>query len=401
MRGEHSRNNHTEAGPVVMKAVRRLRRQILSGRLIAGMLLPSVRELAGSAGIGLVTAYKALQHAEAEGWAQRAGGGRRLRVAATAPRLARSAFEHEPPSVVYWVIPAERRLQAEARLAGLSEGLQQGLPFASSRYLFLDSADGAGHFEDVLREQARSSEVGCMLLSLPTRLKRLFKNAGVPCVILGDVDPELNLPNVFVDQRKIGLLAGGLLCPAGRVVTLCGEQLVGGEAHLITGVSDAARLLDGPIPKADRFYCMLPGDPVELLEKIDQLLASPDRPAGILATRPAFAVATLRSAARAGLRIPRDLQLLGVPHHPLFEFCYPQISSIGAVSDAEMGRRAAELLADAFLSGAERMPTVEIEPTVIERESTLPRQKGTGSERFRPGTRGKACPPLPRSARRR
>lgn len=357
-----------------MKAVRQLRRQILSGRLAPGTLLPSVRQLAGGAGIGMVTAYKALQRAEREGWVKREREGRRLRVTSAAPGVARTFFEQEPPAVIYWVIPAERRLQAEFRLPGLSEGLQEAMPFSSSRYLFLDGSEGGGHLEHLRQEQARGAEIGYVLLSLPARLKRLFQRMGVPCVVLGDVEPELNLPSVHVDQRRAALIAGGLLCRSGRVVTLCGEQLVGGEPSLVTGVGDAARLLGQPIPTASEFYRLLPNDPAQIVERIDELLASPDRPRGILATRAEFAMATLRAAAQRGLRIPRDLQLVGLSQHPLFEFCFPRVTSIGVSSDQEMGRRCAELLADAFLSRTREAPTIEIEPVVIERESTLPRR---------------------------
>jgi len=274
---------------------------------------------------------------------------------------------------VYWVLSVERRLQAEFRLPGLSEGMQEGLPFSSSRYLFLDADENSGHLEQVLAEQTHNAEIGYVLLSLPNRLQRVFQRLDVPCVVLGNAEPELNLPSVYVDQRKAGLIAGGLLCRTGRVVTLCGEQLVGGEANLIAGVSDAARLLGRPIPTQDEFYWKLPNDPDGILSRIDELLAMKDRPGGILATRAEFAVATLSVAARRGLRIPRDLQLVGQSHHPMFEYCHPRITSLGIASDQEMGRRCAELLTDAFLCRADGAATVEIEPTVMERESSLPR----------------------------
>ena len=67
-----------------MKAVRQLRRKVLSGQLATGSMLPSVRELATSTGIGLVTAHKALQAAQDERWASAERGEKRLRVAAEA-----------------------------------------------------------------------------------------------------------------------------------------------------------------------------------------------------------------------------------------------------------------------------------------------------------------------------
>ncbi|MBN1491608.1 MAG: LacI family DNA-binding transcriptional regulator, partial [Phycisphaerae bacterium] len=327
------------------------------------------------AGIGLVTAHKALQRAETEGWAQREDGARRLRVTPHAPRLARSCFAPEPPTLTYWVLLSERRLQAEFRLPGLSEGLHEALAFSSSRYLFLDAAAKTHDIEAIVAEQVRGADAAYLLLSLPARWKRVFERLGVPCVVIGDVEPSIHLPNVYVDQRRAGLVAGGLLCRSGRVVTLCGEQLVGGESKLLAGVCDATRLLEQPEPDADAFYTLLPSDAAALTERIDRLLAAPDRPHGILATRTEFAMATLAVAARRGLRIPRDLQLVGLGHHPLFEFCYPRVSSIGVPSDQELGRRCAELLSRVLLTGTKEASTIEIDLSVIERESTLPRKR--------------------------
>lgn len=362
-----------DVGPIAMRTVRQLRRQILVGRLTEGMLLPSVRKLAHRTGIGLVTAHKALRRVETEGWAERDDEGRRLRVVKEAPRVAREFFEKEPPSVIYWVIPNERRLTFTFRLPELSEGLQAGLPFCSSRYCFMDPRQKELGLEHLLQERTRYSEVGYILVSTAASTKRMFAERELPCVLIGDREPGIDLPNVHMDYRKIGLLAGRILCRFERIAAICGEELVGGEPQLIDGVSDAARVLGRPLPKPDGFYWCVPCDGVGHpdMKALDALLARAGAPISILATRTEFAMAVLRAASLRGMRVPQDLQLIAIPHHPLLQYCTPQISSIGMPTYQEVGHRCADLLAEVFLRGPGIIETIDIEPTLIERESTL------------------------------
>jgi DNA-binding transcriptional regulator YhcF (GntR family) len=368
-----------EVGPVAMKVVRQLRRQVLMGHLKVGEELPSVRELARTSGAGLVSAHRALQRIESEGWADR-DGGRRLRVSPDAIRRAEAQLRREPPTRIFWLTSDRVRASAEMSASTISEGIFQVFPGCSPHHLYFDLGAGFGPLDQLIGQNTElSCEVGYVLAGMTAAFKRLFATYGLPCVVPGYVEPDINLPCVYEDMAAVGRMAGELLCRTGRVVALCHQELVGGQVFLIEGIQHAARALGRPGPSAADFYYHLPAGIADYIRAIDLLLTRKARPQGILAVHPEFAMATLQVAARRGIRIPQELQVVGLHHHPMYPFAYPAITSIGPWSLVELGRRCAELLAES-LGGPSAVATREvIKSTLIERESTLPRGNAAGN----------------------
>ncbi len=362
-----------------MKVVRQLRRQVLMGHLKIGEELPSVRELARTTGAGLISAHRALQRIESEGWADR-NHGRRLRIGQDAVRLAQVQLRQEPPTRIFWLSAGQVRASAEMAASTISEGIFQVLPNCSPHYLYLDLAAGFAPVEQLLRQNAElSCEVGYVLAGMPASFKRLFATYNVPCVVPGYVEPGINLPCIYEDMVAVGRMAGELLCRGcGRVVALCHQELVGAQVFLVEGVREAAQALGAPRPSAAAFYYHLPPEIADYVRAIDLLLTGPERPGGILAVHPEFAMATLQIAARRGIRIPQELQVVGLHHHPMYPFAYPAITSIGPWSLVELGRRCAELLAESLGARPQVAKREVIRSTLIERETTLPRCGGAG-----------------------
>lgn len=361
-----------EFAPVTQRVVRNVRRQVVAGKLKAGMQLPAVRTLAESSRVGVMTAHKVLQRIEAEGWAERRG--RRLYVAEDAVRIAEERLREDHPVVIHCLDSTLVRMGAEFELRELNQGFSQVFPHSSFRHVYLDVKAGSRAVEQLLRESKESPyEMGFLLRNMPAAFKRLFAMSQLPCVVEGYVKPEISLPCVYEDMAAVGRTVAELLSRTGRVVAFCSEELVGGELFLVDGLRQFLQGHEDCRPSAEEFYFRLPQAMDDHLRLIDHLLGSDRCPGGIFIVHPEYALPTVRLAAEHGLRIPEDLQIIGLCHHPFYEYANPSVTSIGVASLMDLGRRCAGLLAHAMAGGNGEVPREVVETTLIERGSTLPR----------------------------
>jgi DNA-binding LacI/PurR family transcriptional regulator len=365
-----------DVGPVALKVVRQLRRQVLSGLLNRGTPLPSVRELAETSGVAVATASRALQQAEREGWARRHSG-RRLEITEDALERAKQLLRRELPPLVFALHSREVRMEIEVEVTGFTDGFSEVFPDSWVRHLYVDFRTSLDDVKQLLQKgREMACEVGYVLVRMPTAVKRLFDEASIPCVVRGYVEPDINLPCVYQDMVDVGRIAGRILCRTGPVVCLCCHELIGSEAFLVDGVKLAAQELGAPAPVGDTFYHHLPSEMAEYFWAISRLLSGPNRPRSILAIRPEYAMAAVQVASQMGIRVPQDLQIIGLRHSPLYRFASPEIASIGPSSPVEQGRRCAELLAGFMGKRPPVSPRVVIESTLIERGSILPIRSG-------------------------
>ncbi|HOW70621.1 MAG TPA: substrate-binding domain-containing protein [Phycisphaerae bacterium] len=357
-----------EVGALAARLVRQVRRQVLSGRLAGGTELPSVRKLASLSGIGKDTASQVLRCIEKEGWAKRESG-YSLRITDDAVAVARKHSELEPPTVIVMLAGKSIRGFDPGMVDLLIEGISQVFHSASFRSIYFDLSRWMGVVRQCLEEGKQlSCEVGYVLRSLPSEVYQFFASSRVPCVVLGHCDPSLSLPSAVMDMVEVGRLVGNALCPAGRLVALCQDNLVGSEIQIIEGVREVAASLGCRVPAPADFHYHLPTDFSGAVAGIDRLLAGRDRPAGLLALRPDFALAALKVAARRGIRIPDELQLIGLNHHPVFRYVHPAITSVGD-SWVEVGRQCAMFLGDALA----HLPTTAsryVAATTMERQES-------------------------------
>lgn len=326
-------------------------------------------------GAGFVTSHRALQRVEMEGWADRDNRRCRLRVAQDAERVIRAQIGRDSPARIFCLAPTQVRATAEMMESALSSGMFEVFPGCSPHYLYIDVSAGLGSLEHLLRENAQlPCEVGYLIRGLPPAFLRLLVACGAPAVVLGYVSPDINLPCIFEDMHVVGRMAGELLLRTPPVVALCHRELIGAEVFLVNGMAEAADGMGIPEPSRADFYYHLSAEPAEYSRAIELLLTGRDRPRSILALQPEFAMAVLQVAARHRIAIPDELQVVGLRHNPMYAFAYPTITSIGPWSTVELGRRSAELLAEAMVGPSEAKAREVIRSTLIERESTLPRE---------------------------
>jgi DNA-binding LacI/PurR family transcriptional regulator len=199
-------------------------------------------------------------------------------------------------------------------------------------------------------------------------LVRLFRAHGRPVLSLNRRIPGLDRYLVLDDERASEV--------ATRALLALGHERIGhvaGPRHSDT----AERRLEGflramgsdghyvhPIAHAD--YTPRGG-----YLAMQQLLALPDRPTGVVVANVASAIGALSAAQAAGVRIPDDLSVISVHDNNLAEYASPPLTVV-RMPLYELGRRGIELIT-AHPADAEIREVVREPLDLVERGSTRQR----------------------------
>ncbi|MBJ6581468.1 DNA-binding transcriptional regulator CytR [Enterobacter roggenkampii] len=147
-----------------------------------------------------------------------------------------------------------------------------------------------------------------------------------PMVMANEFAPELELPTV---HKRIGCIAGPEEMP------LCHYRLQGYvQALRRTGVTVDPHY----IARGD--FTFAAGG-----QALEKLLDLPEPPTAVFCHSDVMALGALSYAKRRGLRIPKDLSIIGFDNISLSEFCDPPLSTV-AQPRYQIGREAMLLLLD-------------------------------------------------------
>lgn len=197
--------------------------------------------------------------------------------------------------------------------------------------------------------------------------------ASVPVVAVDPHTGRTDIPIVDADNLNGGYLVG-------RHLAELGHQRIG----LITGRADLmsaqlrekgfrAALAEAGIEIDETLVVTGDYDP-EIAEKSAyELLTRAAPPTAIFAANDATALATIEVAHRLGLRVPRDLSVIGFDNIPDAAMSMPGLTTVEQPI-REMGRQAAHLLIERLVGGNHPGPArhVRLDTRLIERNSTRP-----------------------------
>ncbi len=102
---------------------------------------------------------------------------------------------------------------------------------------------------------------------------------------------------------------------------------------------------------------------------MDELLSQGGKLDGIFAMNDMMAIGALSSLHRAGLRIPRDLSLIGYDNIEFGQFTVPPLTSISQ-DGAQTGKLAVDNLLRLVNGQTLGLDELLVEPRIVEREST-------------------------------
>jgi LacI family transcriptional regulator len=204
--------------------------------------------------------------------------------------------------------------------------------------------------------------------------KAVFRDAGLPCVIIDPVDlPDPDVPSVGATNWGGGLAATRHLTELGhrRIAViggpaplLCSRARIDGYRAALESAGlpyDPALVRDGTFHHAGGY------------EAASVLLALPEPPTAVFAGSDEQAFGVVEAARVAGLSVPRDLSVVGFDDLPISRWAAPPLTTVRQPL-ADMGRVAAQML-QVLLNGSE-LDTfhVELATSLVVRASTAGRR---------------------------
>lgn len=203
--------------------------------------------------------------------------------------------------------------------------------------------------------------------------KAVFREAGIPCVVIDPVDlPDPDVPSVGATNWGGGLAATRHLTELGhrRIAViggpaslLCSRARIDGYRAALESAGlpyDPALVRDGTFHHAGGY------------EAASALLALADPPTAVFAGSDEQAFGVVEAARVAGLAVPRDLSVVGFDDLPISRWAAPPLTTVRQPL-ADMGRVAAQML-QVLLDGDE-LDTfhVELATSLVVRASTARR----------------------------
>lgn len=199
---------------------------------------------------------------------------------------------------------------------------------------------------------------------------REVTDQGIPMVLFDRVAHDVDCDKVVIDDQLGAYMATKKLIDEGRrrIALLTTYDFFSVSRERNKGYEKA--LMDHGITYDDNFVLKLPF--MDIDEKtIGDFLATVNADA-ILSVNEVFGVYALRMLHNRGIKIPKEVSIIGFTDGLLSRYAYPSITSVAQHGD-KMGESAAKMLIERIENDEEHITyfTKTIEPTLVERESTL------------------------------
>lgn len=296
----------------------------------------------------------------------------RERVLAAADRLgyvpdASARTLKQRTSRIVGVVVSDLGNQFYARLA---LGIEQTLREADFQMVLLaDNSEGEEEIAGA-RTFLAMKAAGVILTPVGSEATALLARHGTPVV---EVDRQLSkvpCDGVVIDNE------GGARAAVMHLL-LQGHRRIGLLVTETDWTTDAGRLrgyrlahAETGTPLDERLIVRVPVHAPNIRERIESLLR-PGGPTAIVAANNPLADGTWHALRQRGLRLPRDISLVGFDDVPWMEMVDPGITAV-AQPAVEMGRRAAQLVLRR-VEDPGCAPLVErLEPLLVVRGSTAP-----------------------------
>jgi DNA-binding LacI/PurR family transcriptional regulator len=350
---------HPEPGrPLYQTVMDAVITAIDGGMFAPGEQMPNTKYLSEAVGVSLVTAHRALQELVTAGVLERSQG--------------RGTFVHHRYQERRKIAPAASRVglvfHREASLADYYHGqILEGV----------HQAAGAGQIDLIMLrfgEDIRNECSGYLFVNpFPEDMEKFVADlkSGKPGLIVGAQSVCEKLAHYDVDNMLIARLAVEHLAKLGHehIGYVGGAYKISNSRDRWLGFNDACKenkvgVCESHLVKGAGWH--LADEEITALAK---MLASPDRPTAIFAAGYSFALDVYDAAAKAGLRIPQDLSVIGVDDPPGADHLAPPMTTIRQPL-VDLGKAALSCLSHHIQSGSCKLDRRRFDPVLIERNST-------------------------------
>jgi LacI family transcriptional regulator len=243
-------------------------------------------------------------------------------------------------------------------------------------FLIVSSSESDPQLEHDEIEHMLAHHLDCFVVAScqkdPESLRRIGE-AGVPLVLIDRSFPGFPSNFIGVNDYRAGEVAAEHLIAQGckRIAHIRGPMTNVGNSRA-EGCRDALRKHGLPTPEQYVVTCGEASDSdgeTRGKRAMDEILALKPRPDGIFCFNDTVAVGAMVSAIDAGLRIPKDVAILGCGNFHYSSKLRVPLSSVDQKSK-EIGERTAKMISALLEKPSTRPRTVVLEPELIVRASS-------------------------------
>lgn len=331
-----------------------------------------MKDIAAELGVSVVTVSRALRNRPDIAKETRAKVLERVKRLNYRPNLTARSLVTGRSSLIGLVVPDLIHPFFGEIAKGLSSKLRE-----KEYYLLVSSSESDPQLEQDAVEHMLAHHLDCFVVAScrkDTDTLRRIKEAGVPLVLVDRNFPGSHSNFVGVNDVKVGELATEHLIAQGakRIAHIRGP---------VTGIGDArvagyCNALKRHRMKVSSNYVVACGEASDSEGEIrgrramDEILALKPRPDGLFCFNDAIAVGAMERALEAGLRIPKDLAIVGCGNFHYSSKLRVPLTSVDQKS-REIGERAAKLIMTLLgKPPATRPRSIILEPELIARESS-------------------------------
>ena len=198
---------------------------------------------------------------------------------------------------------------------------------------------------------------------------KIFQRKGIPIVFFNRVCEDMEVPKVIVDDYSGAFNAVEHLIKRGkrRIAHLAGPATLQISRKRLSGYRDALTKHRIPIDEELIIPYDFSVDKVHIYVKY--LLNLPNRPDALFAINDPTAIRAIQVIKAEGLRIPKDIAVVGFSNDPVGEFMEPSLTTVSQPLK-EMGQTATRLLIDQIEKDATKPLIKALKTSLIVRNSS-------------------------------
>ena len=331
--------------------------------------VPTLEDVAARAGVSTATVSRCLNMPDRVSQATRDRVMATVRELGYAPNFGARALAAKRTNTFGAIIPT----MENAIFARGLQAFQEALGEAGITLLVASSSYQPELEEDQIRALIARGADALLLIGHDRTPESyaLLSQRNTPHVVAWAFDPSESRLSIGFDNKKA-------MRALAREVLKLGHRTIG----IITGIRDgndrardraigaieeitAAGITEGDIPIIETHYGIANG-----AEAFEQMMQVRPRPTAVLCGNDVLAAGALARARDMGLRVPEHISITGFDDIELAQIVTPALTTVH-VPHREMGRGAARLLM-ALSHGEKPGPSIELEATVMWRESLGP-----------------------------
>ena len=343
-----------------------LQHKITSEALTPGDSFYSVREIAARYGVSLGMAHQGLKLlAERKFVETRARSG-------TVVGTAIQSSSPSPLGIIHLLIGRLGTSDELMMRMTVCNGILKSLPDASVQLSLLPEDDPVAFLDRLLgNREAKPNCIGVILSCCPREVKQYFIDSGLPAVVQGHLDEDIELPFVDRDQRSMGYLAAAHLLERGhrRIGCLMYSQWRPGDGMLVSGVQRA--MGEAQLGADALVISSVPGGNEELIRQAAKtMLDGPDRVTAVITRADGMAIECLKTIKQLKLRVPEDVAVFSAGlGDPALSDADPPITGFDS-NATEQGHLLGQALVSVHRGESVGRHHVECPVNIVQRKST-------------------------------